>query len=87
MPPFSSAAGRSAVVFALGAAVAEWTSLPSGTEGLLGKGPLETHAWLTTLLIGFLAMGLLPTMERWFDRVTRDDASRFAILATPCCRS
>ena len=66
-----SAAGRSAVVFALGAAVAEWTSLPSGTEGLFGQGAARAFAaWLTTLLIGFLAMGLLPTMERWFDRVT-----------------
>ncbi len=66
-----SAAGRSAVVFALAAAVAEWTSLPSGTEGLFGQGAARAFAaWLTTLLIGFLAMGLLPTMERWFDRVT-----------------
>ena len=57
--------------FPLGAAVAEWTSLPSGTEGLFGQGAARAFAaWLTTLLTGFLAMGLLPTMERWFDRVT-----------------
>ncbi len=66
-----SAAGRSAMVFALGAAVAEWMSLPAGTEGLFGQGAARAFAaWLTTLLVGFLAMGMLPTMERWFDRVT-----------------
>ena len=66
-----SAAGRSAMIFGLGAAVAEWMSLPSGTEGLFGQGAARGFAaWLTTLLVGFLAMGLLPTMERWFDRVT-----------------
>ena len=66
-----SAAGRSAMVFALGAAVAEWMSLPGGTEGLFGQGAARAFAaWLTTLLVGFLAMGLLPTMEQWFGRVT-----------------
>ena len=83
-----SAAGRSA------RGVCSWSrrrrmdQSSSGTEGLFGQGAARAFAaWLTTLLIGFLAMGLLPTMERWFDRVTGMTLAELVILATPCCKN
>ena len=86
------------VPHSLGRRAVPWCSLlgppwPNGRvfraepKDFLGKGPQSVTAWLTTLLIGFLAMGLLPTMERWFDRVTGMTLADFVILATLCCRS